>query len=354
MPFKSGYFNKWTGTPAVKAATKLASKTGVWEGWLDPAVLTFTTQSISAATYSEEAIVGLKITDAITDYGDARVTKIHGTFKSGCELWAGEQTAYATPKLVNVASSVALAKIPSDIKATTLVRPEWDSVTEQYSYLYLQHKLTTPVAFNPARQEGNAGYPLIQVAFPYADRDPDGMSFPGGLAPESVYNRTGTMIFILDDNGEMQMLGCFANEASWNGTPEWTPMTKGALQGVQSWALNNRSNMITGNCYSLNGAVMKYFFHMEDRGSDGIHTEYYGGSKWSPVKNQTVYLLTYSDKGREMLIKFPRAAMRCTGEVPLGADNTAFAFEIQGTSTQMFLSDDLWDVHYLATEYVLS
>lgn len=354
MPFEQGTFYKWTGTSGSETSTKLSSKTSIWEGWLDPPVAEFTSGLVADAN-SNEMIISLEL-PYLTNIDSARITKIHGTFKENIALNAGVQASYTgSPKAKTTPSTVATLPIVSDLKATTLLEAAWSSGLSSYAFLHLQHELTaTAPVYNPAQMEGNSGYPLIQVAFSRESKDPLGVAFPGGLAPESVYNRTGTMIFILDDNDEMQMLGCFQNEVNWNGSVEWTQQTKGATQGVQSWALNNRSYMLSGSIMSMNGGVLTEMFHMQNRGSDGRHTEYASNSAWAPVKTRTVYFLTYSDEGREFLLKFPKAAMRITGDVNMGADNTVAPFEIQGTSSNLYISDNLYDVHYFATDYTIA
>jgi hypothetical protein len=64
-----------------------------------------------------------------------------------------------------------------------------------------------------------------------------------------------------------------------------------------------------------------------------------------------MYLVTYSDKGREMIIYLPSAAMRATGEIALGQDNPNIPFEIVGSEATSYISDNLMDIYNFALSF---
>ena len=351
MSIKSAAFYEWTGTTSVLAETKLQINPNVWKGKFP--VLTYTDIASGAITYTEDRVVGLQLQKDWTSIGDARITKVHGTYQPGHTVLGGSSVAWVNKVAAAAPSTVATVKIPTHLKPTTELEVAFDATTNEFQHLYLQHKFAsvTSRAYDPAEQEGQAGYPLIQVAFPYLTKDPLGMSFPGANAPESIYNRTSTWLFWVDENDDFQLLGCFAQEMPFQMSPEWATLVKGSMGGIESFAFNGRPMSLTGSIYSMGGAVWEQLFHADNRGSDGRHTEYVVNTDWKPVAIGEFVLATYSDKGREMLVRFPNAAIRATGEFNTGGDAPMVPFEVVAEQTaSVYVSNNLYDVHWLALD----
>jgi len=352
MPIKGGNFGRYNGSPT-SIRTKLQINSAVWGGTFP--VLDLATIASGGAIFGDAAAIGLTLSKPFTDVGDARITKVHGTWAPGFILNAGNQATYVDPASTPTQDANATVPIISHFKPTTQLEVAFDGTANEFQYLYLQSEVTTDsTTYTSSQQVGQAGYPLIQVAFPYATRDASRLAYPGANDPASIFNNTQSTIYVVDENDQMQQFGCIDNAVVFDGTVEFTKMLKGALQGTESWAMSTRNHLITGNVKSLNVDMFEKLFHADNLGSDGWHTEMRMSRDWKPVTTREVMFVTYSDQGVELIIRFPIAAMRVTGAVNFGQADTVAPFEIEGQSTTIYVSDNLLDVHYFAVNQSLT
>jgi hypothetical protein len=197
-----------------------------------------------------------------------------------------------------------------------------------------------------------SGYPLVQIAFDYKEQDENYMSKAGANAYENIYNNTGTTIYIVDESGNMQMMGCYDNKMNLGLTMEWAEMLKGAMQAGVSKAYVKRNCTLSGNMFSIDGHNLEKLLALDNRGSDGRHTLYQGNRDWKPVKYYEILFVTYSDQGREFILQMPRTAMRLTGDIAMG-DVAQLAFEMTAPDYNLYVSDNLMDVHYFGFDQTI-
>lgn len=295
-------------------------------------VAEFASLAGSGATYSEEQWLGMKWLEptAHVKLLDAKVTKIHGTLPTGVTLNAGYTATYATPKAVTVQSTVATAAIPGDIRgANPLAIATYDATDEEYQFLVLQNAFSGAGAYDPYAQVGNSGFPTIEVLYSVADRT---MSMnPGGDDLVNAFNGCSVDIYVIDDNGDMQLFGCTENSVEANMSAEWTSIMKGAMNGDQNYAWSKRNKQITGNLTTLNPYTAATFGAGNYLGDDGYgNTVVQFTTGFKSVRKRTILMDMFSTGGSRLTVVLANSVMRATAGDAFGGDTSAKAFEIIG------------------------
>jgi len=351
---------QWSGTSSNETEAKLP--TPIIAGKSKSQVAVFADLASGAASQSEELWYAMKYIDqrAFSSLASARVTKLHGTYQTGHVLNAGTDTTYATPKAAGVPSTIAVNPIPTNIiesfhGTSPLEIATYDVTDAEYQFLVLQHDIGAATsAFDPEKQIGDSGYPIIEVAYKILDKDGARTLVPGGNDKSSMYSQTPIDVYVVID-GEMQLFGCTKNAVTAGFGVEWDNLVKGALQGVESKFLTTRTQELSGELYSLNPWNWINFLYGKSLGSNGVSTQIQTSSDWKPVTPVEVILDTFSDQGRRLTVHSSEAYLKINGDIPLGEGAAVMPWTIDlGETANIFVSDDLWDVQRFKVDIELT
>jgi hypothetical protein len=358
--FRQTSMYQWSGTASSETESKLLTPTLAGKAKYQAAQ--FSDLTSGSATQSEERWLGMKYIDpqAFTSLGNARVTKIHGTYQNGHSLHAGATSTYATPKTTGTPSTIATAAIPSHLitsfhAGSSPLSLAYDVTDSEYQFLVLQHTIgATTTSFDPEQQVGDSGYPIIEVAYPIEEKDGTRTLVPGGNDRTSQFLQSPIDVYVVV-NEEQQFFGCTSNAITAGFSLEWENIVKGALNGIEGKYLTNRNNELSGELYSLNPYVWLNFLYGSSLGSNGVSTQIQVSSSWKPVKTVEVILDTISREGRRLTIHSPEAYLKINGDIALGEGPATMPWMIDlGDTYNFYVSDNLWDIHRFMVDITLT